>query len=256
MDTQTHARRLICFFDSGIGGLPLMAKCIKERPYFNYAYFADNYNVPYGNLPHERILSLVDEKFALMAKMDPAAAVVACNTVTAECISYLRQKYTFPVIGIQPAVKPAVTERGGCAVLCTPATAASAALSELVKKYGGNNTDIIPCPDLAAYIEDNIFALDERQIIPLLPETDRPSIVLGCTHYSYINSVISKFYARPIYDGIGGTLARIGEVVQNDWEIFGKFGKCPLGNSEVSFYGGNWLKNYRILQFLRQSEGA
>ena len=239
--------KLVCFFDSGIGGLNLLCECAKRRSDVNFVYFADNCNMPYGSRSHEEILSLADNKFQLMNHLHPAAAVVACNTVTAECIHILRQKYTFPIIGIQPAVKPAASAHKNCAVLATPATANSKSLKRLVEQYGGGNTKVIACPDLAAYIENNIFHLEKKEVERLLPKIECDSIVLGCTHYIFVSKVISAFYNCPVYDGIEGTANRFEKII----------GICDhqtFGRSEVTFWGGDYAKNADVYSFLLKNQ--
>lgn len=238
--------QIVCFFDSGIGGLNLLHECAKRRSDCNFFYFADNYNMPYGNLSHEKILNLVDGKFELMSYLNPAAAVVACNTVTAECIDYLRQKYSFPIIGIQPAIKPAALNYKNCAVLATPATVNSSAIKKLVEAHGGGHTKVIACPDLANYIENNVFNIDRREIERLLPEVECDSIVLGCTHYIYVSKVISTFYNCPVFDGIDGTA--------NQFEkILGISDHHQCGRCEITFWGGNCAKNAEVYALLQRN---
>ena len=241
-----NPKKLVCFFDSGIGGLNLLYECTKRRSDCNYAYFADNYNMPYGDLSHEKILSLVDGKFEYMKLLNPAVAVVACNTVTAECIRFLRQKYSFPIIGIQPAVKPAAKKYKDCVVLATPATANSVAVKNLVEEYGGGHTRVIACPDLAAYIENNIFNLERKEVERFLPEIKCDSIVLGCTHYIYVSDVISAFYNCPVFDGIDGTANRFEK-------ILGVADNATERN-EITFFGGDYLKNSRVFSCLKSNK--
>ena len=241
---KNESQKLVCIFDSGIGGINLLYECAQRRVDCNFAYFADNYNMPYGNLSHEKILSLVDAKFELINLHNPAVAIVACNTVTAECISFLRQKYTFPIIGIQPAIKPAASKHKNCVVLATPATANSTAIKNLLDKYGGGHTRIIACHDLAAYVENNIFNLNVKEVEKLLPKIECDSIVLGCTHYTYISEVISSFYGCPIYDGIDGTVNRFEKVIGASE---GNGSNCH----EITFIGGDCLKNSRIFNCIK-----
>lgn len=239
----------ICFFDSGIGGLNLLSKCAFKYGFCDYAYVADNYNVPYGGLPHEKIFALADEKFSFIEKLDPTAAVIACNTVTAECVDRLREKYDFPIIGIQPAVKPAAATGAECLVLATPATARSEKLAALVKEYGRGRARVAACPDLAAYIENNIFSLDENRVAAMLPEAECGAVVLGCTHYIFVSEVISRRYNCPVFDGTDGTVDRIAKIA-------GIFDHQSDRRGEVAFYGGNCLKNMQIYNFLTSRKGG
>lgn len=223
-----------------------MYSCYKRRPDCNFYYFADNYNMPYGNRPCEEVAASVDEIFGRIALHNPSVAVVACNTVTAECIDFLRQKYSFPIVGIQPAVKPAVKSSERCVVLATPATVSSKAVRELVKNYGEGKAELVPCRDLAAYIENNIFNLEKPSIEKLLPEAECDGVVLGCTHYIYVAEVISGRFGCPVYDGVEGTVNQI-------CKILGKPDHYDFCRQEVAFYGGNCLKNSKIFELMKNN---
>ena len=189
--------------------------------------------------------------FTEINKQAPAAAVVACNTVTATAIDYLRKKYDFPIIGIQPAVKPAAAV-GHCTVLATPATANSAALKNLVEKYGNNRTTVIACPGLAHYIENNIFNINETEVLKILPAAKTDGIVLGCTHYAFVKEIIAKKYNCPVYDGVEGTAARLCRVL----ELNDNLPTQNLQKSEAFFVGGDTKKNESVYKLLCVGQGG
>lgn len=242
----------ICFFDSGIGGLNLLYECVRRLPSKNFIYFADNYNVPYGSFTHEKLINTVDGIFKTVSGYFPCAAVVACNTVTAQCIGFLRKKYSFPIVGIQPAVKPAARNGEKCVILATPATAASADIRELVMHFGNGKTDVVACANLAAYIERNVFSLNETELIKLLPDVNADSVVLGCTHYAYVEETIKKRYNCRVYDGIEGTANRLCDVLG----IFDHFHDKNNGiienlnknGGKITFIGGDEVKNRRVFE--------
>ena len=233
----------VCFFDSGIGGLWLLYECVKRLPDVDFIYFSDNANVPYGSLPHERLVELTDSVFAEMAKLNPIAAVIACNTVTARCIDYVRDKYSFEIIGIQPAVKPAVEAGGKCLVLSTPSTAGSESLRNLINKFGDGRTETVSLPDLAKYIENNLESIDEEFIKSILPKVDCDSVVLGCTHYIYIKDIVKDFYNCPIFDGIEGTADNLVRKI-------GKNDHFVKRAQKITFEGGFFNKNRAIFKGL------
>lgn len=233
---------LVCVFDSGIGGISLLYKCIKNLPYADYAYFADNYNMPYGRLNKKELIQRADKIFSEIAKKNPQAAVVACNTVTANCIDYLRDKYRFQIIGIQPAIKVG-TKEGTCAILATPATVGSESFKNLIANYGADSTEVIPCPNLATYIEKNIFSLTIEDLQNLLPKTNAQNIVLGCTHYALVENLFEQFYLRRIFDGIDGTVARLCKILGN---LVHNVNFAP----RIEFIGGNYLKNRDVFKIL------
>lgn len=242
-------RECVIVFDSGIGGLNVLNACVKRYPHFDYIYAADNFNVPYGMRSAEEVFSLATAVLDGAMKYRPSAIVIACNTVTAECIGRLRERYPVPIVGMQPAVKEAAKRGGKCAVLVTEATAQSGNFRALVAENFPSAT-ICPCPDLAAYIEGNIFSLPE--VLPKglvsLPQNCE-NIVLGCTHYIYLSGQISRAYSCRIFDGIGGTTARLGKILgisDHRGGISGISDHCLSKKGKVSFYCGNIGKNKRI----------
>lgn len=245
----------VCFFDSGIGGLTVLSRCITLMPNRKFVYFADNYNVPYGSFSSAKLLQMVDEKFAEIREYSPSAAVIACNTATAQCASYLRAKYSFNIIGIQPAVKPAAVDAKKCVVLATPATASSSGIKELVERFGNGVTEILACPELAVYIENNIFDLDKDAITGLLPDIEADSIVLGCTHYIFIGDWVKARYKCRIFDGIDGTARHLANVLGCVQE--GKQSASPQALIDnVLFVGGDERKNRKVLEKLMNERGG
>lgn len=245
---NTEINPEVCFFDSGIGGLNLLHMCVRKMPRVNFTYFADNSRVPYGTLSHDTLLEYVTQVFDEIEKLNPDAVVVACNTVTAECIDNLRERYKFNIIGIQPAVKPAAAYGGKCVVLATPATANSKSLHRLIENYGKGNVKVVACPELAAYIEDNIFNLSEDKVASLLPEISADTVVLGCTHYIFVNEIIKKHFKCAVFDGIEGTCDHLcGILGKNDHNL-------PRAQ-KIAFSGGFEQKNRQVFNALLKGLG-
>ncbi|MDE6868358.1 MAG: aspartate/glutamate racemase family protein, partial [Clostridia bacterium] len=216
-------------------------------PRVDFTYFADNFRVPYGNLTREELISRVDEIFEEIAKTNPAAAVVACNTVTAQCIDFLRNKYGFPILGIQPAIKPAVESGGKCLVLATPSTVKSNAFKSLLEKYGGSKTRVVACDKLAYYIEQNILNLSKEGVESLLPKCAADTVVLGCTHYVLAEKIIQSFYNCPVFDGISGTADHLKEVL-------GIYDHSGQRAQKIAFSGGDSYKNRKVFNSILRSE--
>ena len=231
----------VCFFDSGIGGLNLLYEASQKMPQAELYYFADNFNVPYGNLSDEELERAVDKVFSEILKINPDMAVIACNTVTAKCAASLRRKYSFPIVGIQPAVKEAVQSGGKCVVLATPATAQSESLKQLIVAHGNNSTQVIACPKLAQFIEQNIFNLNEETLIEMLPDLNADTVVLGCTHYIFVKEAVKKKYDCPVFTGVDGTVRRILSFLNvREQQQF-----MPI-IPNINFIGGDEEKNKRV----------
>ncbi len=116
--------RPIGIFDSGMGGLTVRAAIECALPHESLVYFGDGANVPYGPRPREEIVGFVDEAVRRLVECnDVKIIVIACNAATGAAIDHLRSKYEIPIIGMEPAVKPAAqtTETGTIGILATAA---------------------------------------------------------------------------------------------------------------------------------------
>ena len=213
------------FFDSGIGGLTVLAECQKKRNEEIYYYYGDNRHAPYGNLPPKKIRRYVFKVFRLFKKLQVKAAVVACNTATAVCIDELRKKFSFPIIGAEPAVCSAAKSGGKVLVLATRATCESERFRLLCGRVGklfpNAQICIRPCEGLAGAIERNLFT-EGYDYTSHLPDEKADAVVLGCTHYIYIVEEIRRFYSCPIFDGNAGIACRLFAILS---EIEGDLGK-------------------------------
>ncbi len=208
----------IAFFDSGIGGLTVLAACRKRLRKEYFYYFGDNAHAPYGNLPPKKIRRYVFRAFRKIARLRPRAAVVACNTVTALCVEELRKKYPFPIVGAEPAVFLAGALGGETLVLSTRATYESPRFQALCKRTEEEfpRSRILPCAcdGLAGEIERAVLkkgaeGLRELALSDHLPPRTPQTVVLGCTHYSFLRAEIAEFYGCQALDGNEGIAKRL-----------------------------------------------
>lgn len=202
----------VFFFDSGIGGLSVLAECARKRIDLPFYYYGDNVNAPYGNDSPERIYSLVQQAIENYLYLKPSAIVLACNTVTAVCVDRLRKEYPIPIIGTEPAVLPASKKGGEIYILTTRATYACARFQTLCKKtkkaYPNATFTFFPQQRLAGEIEKHL--LDKNfDFTPFFPPGTPDSVVLGCTHYVYLKGQIKDFYGCDIFDGNAGVAGRL-----------------------------------------------
>ena len=237
----------IVFFDSGVGGLTLLRECARRMPGENFVYFGDNGNAPYGNRPKSEIRAFAFRAFDMFARMPVRAAVIACNTVTALCADDLRAAYHFPVVGVEPAVRPAAERGGKVLLLATRATLESGRVRRLIGACAGN-AEIIPfCPArLAGEIEKNIFDLSAVRLEEHLPRGRFDAVVLGCTHYIFLRERIAGFYKCSIFDGNAGTadhLTKILNICSQNWADFEQ--KSPVFCGKFKKFNENV---YNILQ--------
>lgn len=220
----------IAFFDSGIGGLTVLAECQKVLPNEFFYYLGDNAHAPYGNLPENMIRKYTFRAFKRFKKLQVKAVVIACNTVTAVCVEELRRKYSFPIIGVEPALYLACREtQGEIFALVTLATYKSVRIKRLVERcgeaYPNTKVHLCPCEHLAAEIEHHITQVN-YSYLPFLPQGKPNAVVLGCTHYIYIKEYIQNFYGCLCYDGNKGIARRLyDELCRNNSGETGKKNK-------------------------------
>ena len=253
MSCENKYKRNVVVFDSGIGGLNLLYECVVRAPDINYYYISDNANVPYGNRSAEEVFNLTRNALKDIEQLNPAALVIACNTVTALCIERLRAAYKFPVVGIQPAIKQAAKRGGSCLVLATEATVCSASFKDLVARYGNSQTCVHACKDLAAYVEENVLNLPAALPANLLPDKSADSVVLGCTHYSFIKKQIQSRYNCPVFDGMVGTadhFAQILGIADHQRPFLGTADHLADFKLNLTFLSGNIHRNALIFDML------
>lgn len=195
---------MIGVFDSGLGGLSVLAAISDALPSADLLYLADTAHVPYGDKDDAFIRNRVLRIGRHLADQGCSLIVVACNTATAAAVAALRQALPdTPVVGIEPGVKPASAASNSrrIAVLTTPSTARSMRLSRLIRQHAGTvDVDVLPCPGWATRVEtlhldDPGFAESVRQHLAPTLEAGSDQIVLGCTHYAFLAPVLAPIVA-------------------------------------------------------------
>ena len=194
----------IGIFDSGIGGLTVLRHIRALMPAESLVYVADRAHLPYGNKTDDfiraRAIAICDRLIAEPVK----DIVVACNTATAAAVHTLRERYTLPIIGMEPGVKPAIerSRNGVIGILATERTLDSGKFKILLERHA-NGTDVFikPCHGWVEHIEagDQNEAVSQgiiRETVSPLLEKGVDTLVLGCTHYPFlldnIRAVVGK----------------------------------------------------------------
>ena len=205
----------IGFFDSGVGGLSVLRETISIMPNENYIYFGDSKNAPYGTKKVGEVRELSFRAADFLLSRNVKAIVVACNTATSAAIEKLRERYDIPVIGIEPAIKPAFhcERKGKVVVMATPMTLHEKKFNTLLEKLNEKDRLIsLPCPRLVEFVENGILEGEELQNyltekLSVYCNDDISSIVLGCTHFPFVKRTIAKIVGEdiPLIDGSHGT---------------------------------------------------
>lgn len=213
-------------FDSGIGGITVLAKAIEQLPGERFIYFGDSANAPYGGKEAETVIQLTINAANFLLKKGVKALVVACNTATSVAIEELRNKMIIPVVGMEPALKPAVEAgRGGAIiVMATPLTLKEKKFNLLMENYSYKSNIIpLPCPGLVELIESGVWEGSELQkyLAHIFSNTNINNItdvVLGCTHYIFIKNEIIRFFNSKIkvVDGNEGAARQLRRLLTTD----------------------------------------
>ena len=213
-------------FDSGIGGISLLAELVSLMKRENYLYLSDTANAPYGTKSCDCIKEVSLTAARLLFSKGIKALVVACNTATSAAISQIREEFDIPVIGMEPAIKPAVETngKGKILVLATPLTLKEAKFNNLFRRFNCRAEIIpVPCPGLVELIESEARPEKITQYLSYtigsinrVNYEEVSTVVLGCTHYCFIRKEISEVIGPQavIIDGNKGTARHVKRTLQ------------------------------------------
>lgn len=202
-----YDNRPIGIFDSGIGGVTIAKEIAALLPHERIVYFADAANCPYGPKPREEIVRLSREAVKRLLDEGAKLIVIACNTATTAAVKTLRTEFEVPIVGTEPAVKPAVTHThsGVVGVLATKATVESEQLRRLCRQYGPGTKVInragfglVELAEQDRTDTEEATALLKQYIEPMIAE-GADQIVLGCTHYPFFLPALRRIIGeRPV----------------------------------------------------------
>ncbi|MCS3526970.1 glutamate racemase [Acinetobacter johnsonii] len=207
---KATANAPIGIFDSGIGGLSIAQEIAKHLPHERFIYFADTAHVPYGPRDDQNIRELTAQAIEWLYRKGCKVAVVACNTASAFSLDYLREHYgdNFPIIGLVPALKPAVLQSKSktVAVLATPATFRGQLIKDVVDKFAQpSGVTVIPvtCLDLVPFVESGAqmsaaCLATLKDILQPVVDQGADYLVLGCTHYPFLKIAIQSIFGQKL----------------------------------------------------------
>ena len=193
-------------FDSGVGGLSVLREIRQRLPRENLVYVSDSAHLPYGNKSSEFIIERAHFITRFLLEQGAKAIVVACNTATAAAIENMRAVYTVPIVGMEPAIKPAaaLTKTGVIAILATVSTLKSAKYEHLHNRFGDDVLIIRqPCEGWVEQIETGdltskaAYELVANSVQPLM-DKNVDTLVLGCTHYPFLMDIIRSITGQSV----------------------------------------------------------
>lgn len=190
----------IGIFDSGVGGMSVWKEFVKVFPNENVIYYADSANCPYGSKPEDEIINIAVKVVEFLIKKECKLIIVACNTATAAAIDFLRANYNLPLIGMEPAVKPAAlnSKTKSIAVLATEGTFNGRLYLETSEKFAKDVELNIKVGDkLVDIVENGLINTNEtethiRELVEPLINKNIDYLVLGCTHYPFFTELLKK----------------------------------------------------------------
>ena len=253
--------RPIGVFDSGVGGLSVLREIRARLPHESLLYVADSGHVPYGEKSPEFIRERCRAIAAFLLEQGAKALVLACNTATAAGVADLREQYPqLPVVGMEPAVKPAAlaTRSGVVGVLATTGTLKSAKFAALLDRFASDVHVITqPCPGLVERIEAGELAttgtrmLLESLVQPLI-EQGCDTLILGCTHYPFVKPLLREILPATV------ALVDTGAAVARHLEtLLAANGQQSEGEAVVHFWSsGDPLRLAGVLPVLWGENGT
>jgi len=214
----------IGIFDSGVGGISVLAELIRILPGERFIYYADSAFAPYGQRSREQIL----ERCAMIAedliRRGVKALVVACNTATSSSVQEMRARFSIPIIGMEPALKPAVEAGlpGKILVLGTSFTIREKKYQDLLRRYSDQKEIVsLSCPGLVELIEQGKLESPEMKLVlkGLLQNLclgDFSAAVLGCTHFVFLRNILREMFDPGVrfFDGNLGTANQVKRVLE------------------------------------------
>ena len=216
MSDRMYNDHPIAVFDSGIGGISVLRELVRIMPNEDYIYYGDSHNAPYGMKTLDEVRALTTAHEQEMFREGAKGLVVACNTATSAAVRSLRERYpAIPIVGIEPALKPAALsgEHPRVLVMATPMTIREEKFHRLMERYVDRAEIIpLPCPGLMDFVErGDLHGTDLRKYLEELLYAYRggriDAAVLGCTHYPFARDLIQEILGASvaIYDGGEGT---------------------------------------------------
>ena len=237
----------IAVIDSGVGGISVLKRLWKLMPNEKYIYFGDSKNAPYGVRPTEEIKSLTFKSAESLISTGAKELVIACNTATSAAAAELRKKYPdFPIVGLEPALKPAALSGGRptVIVMATELTLREKKFAALVERFK-NNAEIIglPAPGIVELVEASKADSEEmdeylRKLFSPFDKDKEYCLVLGCTHFPFAKRAIRRVMGDRVrlFDGAEGAARHAKELLEEKGLLYpqGQQGRIIFKNSDES----------------------
>lgn len=236
-------------------------------PKQEFIFYADTENVPYGTKTPEQIVGYATKIADFLIEKGAGAIVVACNTATSVAIKELRKNYNIPILGMEPAVKPAVegTEGKRIMVIATPVTIRQDKLKDLLHRVDEEHrVDLLAMPKLVEFAEREEFESEavKEYITQQFGAFDKEkycALVLGCTHFNYFKPLYREYFGQEtlLIDGNRGTVRHLADVLSLDMVqdidmSFDKDNEMSWMNNTKYYFSGKEITGGETLQHLKR----
>lgn len=253
--------RPIGVFDSGLGGISVQKELCRLLPHENFIYYGDNAHAPYGTKTPEEVVALCHNAVEFLLRHHVKAIVIACNTATAAAATELRERYRqLPIIGVEPAIRPAVLsgDHPKVLIMATPMTLHLAKFLSLEKELSPlAEIETLACPGLVECIEAQEPNPQKTKAFleTLLQEhlkSPPDAVVLGCTHYPFVLPLLKDLFPdnTAFFDGAKGTARQLQRRLEEE-----KLSAPSTQSGSVTFYSstpGDEIKE-RMRRFFEAS---
>lgn len=249
----------IGLMDSGMGGLSVLKEALRLMPQEDFIYYGDSANAPYGSKSTETVRELTENCVEYLLEHGAKEIIIACNTATSAAVTMLREKYAdIPIIGIEPALKPAVMSYPGGNILVTgtEVTLREQKFRRLLQCYERKaHIYVQPLGKIVEFVEQGISDGPEldaylEEVLCPWAELGLDAVVLGCTHFPFVKEPIQRIvgYRTELMDGSEGTVREaVRQLKTRGWlkaeDQTGTVEFCHSGEDE------NWLKKAEELLY-------
>lgn len=252
----------IGIFDSGIGGLTVLKEIRKELPREDVVYFGDTAHLPYGTKSKETITKFSIDNVKFLKEFDTKIVVVACNTATALSLDALKETYTVPIIGvIEPGAKQALakTKNGRIGVIGTKSTIGSGSYEACLKRLDPSvRVYSESCPLFVPFVEEGwldgeVVESVARTYLDGLRSFGIDTLILGCTHYPLLSSVIQKTIGESV--GLVNSAEETAKEAKGLLERLEMISVKEKARQETQFFVSDEPEQFRVLgeRFLGRS---
>ncbi len=215
----------IGIMDSGMGGLSVLREAVRLMPQEDFIYYGDSAHAPYGTRTVEEIRRLTENCVCTLLERGVKEIILACNTATSAAAAYLREKYkSIPIIGIEPAMKPAVLRYPGGNVLVTgtEVTLREQKFRNQLRFYEGKAQIYVqPLGEIVGFVERGQTDSPElgdylEQVLAPWTSLGLDAVVLGCTHFPFVKDQIRLVIGErtELFDGAEGTVREAARQLQ------------------------------------------